>query len=119
MSFGGTMSQEIIERVKANPRYHALARERSLLGGILTAIVIAAFVAFILMMGLARHFLGEPVAAGSVISIGFPVGVAVALICLCCSGFYVWRANKDFDRLIVEIVKEASKPASDDGEAAR
>ncbi len=103
------MSDEIIERVKANPRYHALARERSVLGWVLTAIVVVAFTSFILMMGFARQFLGTPIAEGSVISIGFPVGVIVALVCLCASGFYVRRANKDFDRLIREIVKEATE----------
>ncbi len=59
------MTDDIIERVRANPRYHALARERSVLGGILSAIVLAGFIAFILMMGFARHFLGEPMVAGS------------------------------------------------------
>jgi len=113
------MSQEIIDRVRANPRYHALARERSLLGWILSAIVVAAFIIFILLMGFARHFLGEPMAAGSAISVGFPIGVGVALLCLCCSGFYVWRANKDFDRLIAEIVREATdqhKAAAESGQ---
>jgi uncharacterized membrane protein (DUF485 family) len=102
------MSDDIIERVKANPRYHALTRERSLLGGILSAIVLVCFAAFILLMGFARDFLGTPMAEGSAISIGFPIGFAVALICMICSGIYVWRANKDFDRLIAEIVREAS-----------
>jgi uncharacterized membrane protein (DUF485 family) len=105
------MTDDIIERVRANPRYHALARERSVLGGILSAIVLAGFIAFILMMGFARHFLGEPMAAGSSISIGFPIGFGFGVICMICSGFYVWRANKDFDRLIAEIVKEAHADA--------
>jgi len=101
------MSDDVIERVKANPRYHALARERSLLGGILSAIVLIFFGGFILMMGFARDFLGTPLSEHSAISIGFPIGFAVALVGMICSGFYVWRANKDFDRLIAEIVKEA------------
>lgn len=105
------MSDEIIERVKANPRYHALVRERSLLGGILSIIVIICFGGFILMMGFARDFLGTAAAEGSAISIGFPIGLGVGAVCMICSGFYVWRANKDFDRLIAEIVKEAHADA--------
>ena len=101
------MSDDIIERVKANPRYHALVRERSVLGGLLSLIVVIVFGGFILMMGFARPFLGQAVAEGSAISIGFPIGLGVAVICMICTGIYVRRANKDFDRLIADIVKEA------------
>ena len=43
---------------------------------------------------------------GSVITWGIPAGLSVILLSFCLTGVYVYRANKEFDRLSQDIIDQ-------------
>ena len=103
------MSELISNKIQQNPKYLELASRRGRLAWTLSAIVCVIFYGFILMIAFTPDFLTAPIAAGSVIPVGLPLGVGVIVICCVLTGIYVYEANRVFDPLFEEIVKEASK----------
>lgn len=104
------MSESIVSsKIQNNPKYLELVRRRGRLAWILSAIVCVIFYGFILMIAFTPGFLTTPIAAGSVIPMGLPLGVGVIVVCCLLTGIYVYEANQVFDPLFEEIVKEASK----------
>jgi uncharacterized membrane protein (DUF485 family) len=61
---------------------------------------------FILVIAFAPKVLGTPLSAGSVITVGIPVGLGVIVSAFVLTGIYVFRANSQFDRLTREIKEE-------------
>jgi uncharacterized membrane protein (DUF485 family) len=61
---------------------------------------------FILVIAFAPKVLGTPLSAGSVITVGIPVGLGVIVSAFVLTGIYVARANSQFDRLTREIKEE-------------
>ena len=46
---------------------------------------------------------------GSVTTVGIPVGIAIIVVAFLLTGIYVRRANKEFDKLNSEIVREVEQ----------
>ncbi len=103
------MSESISNKIQQNPKYLALASRRGRLAWTLSAIVCVIFYGFILMIAFTPGILTAPISAGSVIPVGLPLGVAVIVVCCVLTGIYVYEANRVFDPMFEEIVKEASK----------
>ena len=103
------MSELISNKIQQNPKYLELVRRRSRLAWTLSAIVCVIFYGFILMIAFTPGILTAPIAAGSVIPVGLPMGVGIILVCCLLTGIYVYQANQSFDPLFEDIVKEASK----------
>jgi uncharacterized membrane protein (DUF485 family) len=96
------------ETIRSTPKFHELVRKRSALAWKLSAAMLLIYFGFILLVGYAPKFLGMPI-AGGVITVGIPVGLAVILSAFALTGFYVHRANTEYDPLIREIVEEAGR----------
>ncbi|WP_374306157.1 DUF485 domain-containing protein [Methylocella sp.] len=94
------------EAIQRNPKYQELVRRRSTFGWTLSAIMLAIYFGFILLIAYAPHFLGTPIGS-SVVTIGIPIGVAVILSAFVLVGIYVMRANALYDSLTRDIVEEA------------
>lgn len=103
------MSTVISDRIQNNPKYHELVSRRDGLAWLLSAIVCIMYFGFILLVAYGRDFLTQPMATGSVIPLGMPIGVGVIFFSCLLTGIYVHRANTVFDRLNGEIIAEASK----------
>ena len=103
------MSELISNKIQQNPKYLELASRRGRLAWTLSAIVCVIFYGFILMIAFTPDILTAPIAAGSVIPVGLPLGVAVIVVCCVLTGVYVYEANQVFDPMFEEIVKDASK----------
>ncbi len=103
------MSEVTRSKIQNNPKYKQLVKERDVLAWSLSAIVCVIYFGFILMIAFAGDFLTQPIAAGSVIPIGLPMGVGVIVASCLLTGIYVYRANRVFDPLIHDIIQEASK----------
>ena len=101
--------QAISAKVLKNPKYLALAERRGRLAWTLSAIVCIIFYGFILMIAFTPDILTTPISADSVIPMGLPMGVGVILISCILTGVYVYEANRVFDPMFEEILKEASK----------
>ena len=103
------MSEIISGKIQKNPKYQELVARRSKLAWTLSIIVCVIFYGFILMIAFTPGILTAPIAEGSVIPLGLPMGVGVILVCCLLTGIYVYEANQVFDPIFEEIVKEASK----------
>ena len=103
------MSSQIYEKVRANPRFAELARKRSRFALTLTGIVMAAYYAMMMLVAFAPDVLHKPISEGGTLTIGIPMGAVIIVGGWLLTGWFVSRANGEFDQLNEQIVKEASK----------
>ncbi|MNE95828.1 Inner membrane protein YjcH [compost metagenome] len=86
-----------------------MARARSRITWLLSALVLAVYALFMALAACLPQVLHVPLYAGSHLTWGFPSGALVILVTWLMTGWYVYRANNLYDNLIEQIVKE-SKP---------
>jgi uncharacterized membrane protein (DUF485 family) len=103
------MSSEVYERIRNNPRYQEEMAKRSRFSWTLAVIVLAIFYGFILIVAFAPGFLATPLGEGWTTTIGVPIGVGIITLIWLLTGYYVHRANKEFDTVNVEFIREAEK----------
>jgi uncharacterized membrane protein (DUF485 family) len=101
------MDDRIVGLVRNNPSFATLKRRRNALAWVLCALMLAIYYGFILLIAFAPGFLARPLVAGGVMTVGFPLGIGVIVTAIVLTGFYVWRANTEFDRLTQQIVEGA------------
>ena len=97
------MRQDMVESIKNDPNFKQLTHKRSRFAWILTIVMLAIYFGFVLTVAFDPSFLGTPLFAGSVTTIGIPVGVGVILSAFILTGIYVQRANGEFDELTAKI----------------
>jgi uncharacterized membrane protein (DUF485 family) len=102
------MSDPVVAKIEANPKYHELRRKRNSFGWLLTILMMVVYYGYIALIAFNKPFLAQPIGAG-VTSLGIPIGLGVIIFTIAITGLYVRRANGEFDRLTAEILKEASK----------
>ena len=102
------MTDPIVAKIEANPKYHELRRKRNSFGWLLTIIMMVVYYGYIALIAFNKPFLAQPIGAG-VTSVGIPIGMFVIVFTIVITGIYVRRANGEYDRLTAEILKEASK----------
>jgi uncharacterized membrane protein (DUF485 family) len=102
------MTDPIVAKIEANPKYHELRRKRNSFGWLLTIIMMVVYYGYIALIAFNKPFLAQPIGAG-VTSLGIPIGMFVIVFTIVITGLYVRRANGEYDRLTAEILKEASK----------
>ncbi len=96
-------------RILGNPAFHALQSRRSRLAWTLCAGVLTAYYGFILMIAYAPDTFRKPLHADTSVTLGVVWGAAVVLVSVGLTGMYVWRANREFDRLNARILEEAHR----------
>lgn len=97
-----------IARIDANPKYHALKRQRDLLGWVLTVLMLLAYFGFIGLIAFDKAFLARPLGDG-VTTLGIPLAIGVMVFTILITAIYVRRANTTYDRLTAQIVDEARR----------
>jgi uncharacterized membrane protein (DUF485 family) len=97
---------DLTDRIKNNSKFKALIRKRGRFGWQIAIAMLIVYYAFILTVAFAPQLLGTPIAAGSSISIGIPLGALVLVIAFVLTGLYVRRANTEFDDLTRQIIDE-------------
>ena len=85
-------------RVVADPRFQELVRRRGRFTWALTAVMLVAYLSFILLIAFDKALLAQPIGAG-VTSIGIVAGFAVIVLAIVLTGIYVRRAARRFDPL--------------------
>ena len=91
------------------PEYQRLVRLRRQWGFGLSSVMLAAYLAFILLIAFKPTLLGMPIAAGSVISLGIPMGLGLIVLAVALTGIYVYLSNTIFDPLTEALLKKAAK----------
>jgi uncharacterized membrane protein (DUF485 family) len=102
------MAAGSLEAIQKNPKYHELVVQRRSLGFTLSAVVCVIYYGFILLVAFAPSFLGASL-TGGVTTVGIPLGILVILAAFLLTGFYVSRANRTYDSLTQEIIRETIK----------
>ena len=102
------MSDSIVAKIEANPKYHELRRKRNAFGWTLTLLMLVVYFGYIALIAFNKPFLAQPIGNG-VTTLGIPIGLAVIVFTIVITGIYVRRANGEYDRLTTEILEEASK----------
>ena len=101
------MAGASIEKITRNPKYQELVQSRASLGWMLSIAMLVIYFGFILLVAFNKPFLGTPLAAGSVTTIGIVIGLAVIVSAFVLTGIYVSKANASYDALTKEIVEES------------
>lgn len=102
------MTDPVLARIEANPKYHELRRKRGSFGWTLTALMMLVYYGYIALIAFDKPFLAKPLGQG-VTTLGIPIGLGVIVFTILITGLYVRRANSEYDRLTAEILKDASQ----------
>jgi uncharacterized membrane protein (DUF485 family) len=86
-------------------RYARLLSRRSRFSWTLTAIMLAIYFGYILLIAFRREILAQPL-GGGVTTVGIPVGIGVIVAGIVLVAIYVRRANREFDPLLEALRKE-------------
>ncbi len=103
------MSDAIYERVRRNPKFHELVARRGRFAMFLTVLVLGSYYAFMMLVAFAPDIFRVPLFEGGALTTGVPVGAALIIGSWLLTGWFVNRANGEFDEINQEIVREASK----------
>lgn len=94
--------------ILAAPGFKDLAGRRARLRWSLSIATLAMFFGFIVVISLAPHALSTPIAGGRVpVCMALALGMIVAVVAL--TGFYVRRANMEFDPLM-RLLRDEFEP---------
>ncbi|WP_105454316.1 DUF485 domain-containing protein [Escherichia coli] len=100
------MNGTIYQRIEDNAHFRELVEKRQRFATILSIIMLAVYIGFILLIAFAPSWLGTPLNPNTSVTRGIPVGVGVIAISFVLTGIYIWRANGEFDRLNNEVLHE-------------
>ena len=103
------MSSPTYERMRKDPKFQRLVTSRGRFVWTLAGIVLALFYGFVLVVAFAPSVLGRPVSPGSTVTVGVLVEFVMFGLFWFMTAFYVRRANREFDPLTADIVREARK----------
>jgi uncharacterized membrane protein (DUF485 family) len=103
------MQQDMVEKIKSNPDYQKLLKERTGFAVKLTIAMLVVYFAFILTIAFDPSVLAAPLSSDTVTTIGIPVGMAIIVFAFILTGIYVKRANSEFDDLTNAIKKSVGE----------
>ena len=101
------MQDPMVERIARNPKYQQLKATRNRLGWTLTILMLIVYYGYIGLIAFDKAFLATPIGPGKITTVGIPIALGLMVFTIVITGFYVRRANKEFDKLTDEIVEEA------------
>lgn len=102
------MADDLVARIRANPKYNELRRKRNAFGVLLSVLMLVVYYGYISLIAFDKEFLGRPMGSG-VTTIGVPIGMGVIIFTVIITVIYVRRANSEFDALTAQILKEEVK----------
>ena len=102
------MSDPVVDKIQKNPKYLELRKKRSGFGWFLTLLMMVVYYGYIAIIAFNKDVLAARLGEG-VMTVGIPVGLGVIFFTILITGFYVRRANSEFDQLTREIVEESGK----------
>jgi uncharacterized membrane protein (DUF485 family) len=103
------MSNPMYQRIRTNPKFRELVSRRTRFAIVLSAIVLVAYYGFMMVVAFRPAMLHAPLAEGSALTVGMPIGVGIVFVSWLLTGLYVWRANTDFDRINEDVLREAEQ----------
>jgi len=104
------MSQNSVQaKIRSNPKFVEMVGKRTRFAIILSLIVLVPYYTFMMLTAFNPGFLAQPISEGSIITLGWPIGVILVVGSWLTTGIYISRANGEFDTLNEQILKESHK----------
>ncbi len=103
------MSQETYRRIRDNPKFQALVSKRNKFSIVMSILMLVAYYGYIVLIAFDKPLLATKISAGSVTSIGIPMGLGVIVFTIVLTWIYVGRANSEFDTEADAIIKEGQQ----------
>ena len=98
------MGDRDVSQIRSEPLFRDLVERRTRFAWNLSIIMLVVYFGFIAIIAFAPWLLAAPI-AGSVTTVGIPVGLLVIVSAFALTGIYVWRANSVFDPLTHRIIE--------------
>ncbi|MDN5078475.1 DUF485 domain-containing protein [Aliarcobacter butzleri] len=95
------MDNKLVERIKANPKYHELVSKRSSFAVKLAIFILVIYYGFVLVIAFDKEFFATKV--GEVMTVAWPIAAAIILLSFITTLIYVVRANGEFEDLETSI----------------
>ncbi|MBN8487885.1 MAG: DUF485 domain-containing protein [Burkholderiales bacterium] len=102
------MTDPVVARIQANPKYRELKSKRNSFGWMLAILMLVVYYGYIALIAFNKPFLATPLGSG-VTTLGVPLGMGVIIFTIVITGIYVRRANSEFDALTKQILEEEVK----------
>ena len=99
------MNNDLVQKIKSNPKYQELVSKRSSFSLKLSIFVLAMFYAYILVIAFNKDLLATKLGDG-VMTVAFPIGAAIIVISFITTLIYVRRANSEFEDLTNQIKED-------------
>ncbi len=96
------MDNKLVERIKANPKYHELVSKRSSFAMKLAVFMLVVYYGFVLTIAFNKEVFAKTV-GDSIITIAIPIGAAIIILAFITTVIYVIRANGEFEDLTNDI----------------
>lgn len=96
------MNGTIYQRIEDNAHFRELVEKRQRFATILSIIMLAVYIGFILLIAFAPGWLGTPLNPNTSVTRGIPIGVGVIVISFVLTGIYIWRAAANSTVLITK-----------------
>ena len=100
----GTVPGNVPLPIAADPRFQELVRSRNGLAYLLTTVMMAIYLAFILTVAFNKPLLATKVFGTT--SLGIVLGLVVIVLAFVLTAVYVLRANSRFDELNTALVRD-------------
>ena len=97
------MNKELVDRIKNNPKYKELVSKRSSFAVKLAVFVLVVFYGFVLVIAFNKEIFATKLSADGVMTIAWPIGVAIIIIAFVTTLIYVVKANGEFEDLEMSI----------------
>lgn len=97
------MNKELVQRIKANPKYAELISKRSSFAVKLAIFMLVIYYTFILVIAFNKEFFATKLSVDGVMTVAWPIAVAIILISFITTIIYVVRANGEFEDLTNDI----------------
>ena len=95
------MDNKLVERIKANPKYHELVSKRSSFAIKLAIFMLVVYYGFILTIAFNKEFFATKI--GKTMTVAFPIAFGIIVIAFASTVIYVVRANGEFEDLEMSI----------------
>ena len=89
-----------------NPDFQRLVKRRNLVSLVFSVIIIIGYGIYMLGMAFAPGFMSRPISDIGSLTNGIVIAILVILLGMVTSGIYTWWANKKFDVMKKELLKE-------------
>lgn len=100
------MSEPLTGKCLAHPKFKELVRTRGQFSFYFTLIIVIGYGIYVLGMAYAPAFMSKVTFEGGTMTNGILIAILVILSGMFCAGFYTWWANRKFDVLKAELLKD-------------